>query len=85
MSNAVVRAIDTPAFCMEGAFLLLEVKSKRSHLVPTLYDSRSPEEMIDLYAQGFFCWLDRLIMPVFKKMLKLMACTPSSKSLRQSR
>lgn len=85
MPNAVIRAIDTPAFCMKGAFLLLKVKGKRCHLVPTSYDSRSPKEMIDLYAQGFFWWLNRLIMPVFKNMPKLMACTPSSKSLRQSR
>lgn len=68
--NAALRAINTAAFCIKGAILLLEAKSKRKHLIPTQDENRSPEETINFYAQSLFWWLNGLIMSGFKKILR---------------
>ncbi|KAH8884731.1 multidrug resistance-like protein [Thozetella sp. PMI_491] len=65
-----IRAIFTTAFALKLLVLVLEAKEKREYLVHGAAKGGSPEATAGLYSQGFFWWLNPLLLNGFQRVLK---------------
>lgn len=67
--NIAIRNLFTASFIMKGIILLLESKAKREYFSSS-DKQRSLEETSGLYRQGFFWWLNTIIIYGFRHILK---------------